>query len=499
MFTTEQSRSEREEINLESRKHIQRSASANKPAVQPLHSLKIIQRIRANPNSLTPQDVIQLQRTIGNQAVVQLLSTIKGNAGDPLRKEGEGYKSCLPTNLKMGIQNLSGMSMDDVTVNYNSTNPSKVQALAYTQSTDIHLAPGQEKYLPHEAWHVVQQKQERVKPTIHTKNIAINNDAVLEREADVMGRRASEYNEYSMNPNRQNLNKTLPRGSVLQKAVDIESCESDTPKTIVTALKDAGIAKTYLGALSNPKVDYPYERPKKIQALISNDPMATDDYSKASQYFANGVDEIGHLGKLEAIVFKYATREDIFHGGHIVGECFWDDPSKSRLEANLIPMLLKINNSLYKIFENEVRTYLVSNPNSNVRVKIGLNYADKKEIKLNDLNCGLYGFLTGNRVNMGAMDLNKTIKVMPRVPYQITVELFTLIGEPDLEKRIFNTQTDIFKADTYNTLGYYEGVSWDATHSKKTATKTIGSWMPFEPVKLKAAGTRTYNFYQQTD
>lgn len=26
----------------------------------------------------------------------------------------------------------------------------------------IYIAPGQEKYLPHEAWHVVQQKQERV-------------------------------------------------------------------------------------------------------------------------------------------------------------------------------------------------------------------------------------------------------------------------------------------------------------------------------------------------
>jgi hypothetical protein len=33
-----------------------------------------------------------------------------------------------------------------------------IGAKAYTQGTHIHLAPGQEKLLPHEASHVVQQK-----------------------------------------------------------------------------------------------------------------------------------------------------------------------------------------------------------------------------------------------------------------------------------------------------------------------------------------------------
>ena len=39
---------------------------------------------------------------------------------------------------------------------------SGIEAKAFTQGTDIHLAPGQEKHLAHEAWHVVQQKQGRV-------------------------------------------------------------------------------------------------------------------------------------------------------------------------------------------------------------------------------------------------------------------------------------------------------------------------------------------------
>ncbi len=94
----------------------------------------------------------------------------------------------LPNNLKSGIENLSGYSMDDVKVHYNSSRPAQLNAQAYAQGTDIHLAPGQEQHLPHETWHVVQQKQGRVKPTLQMKEIiSVNDDPVLEKEADVMG------------------------------------------------------------------------------------------------------------------------------------------------------------------------------------------------------------------------------------------------------------------------------------------------------------------------
>mgnify|MGYP001131637463 CR=1 FL=1 len=97
----------------------------------------------------------------------------------------------LPDNLKSGIENLSGYSMDDVKVHYNSDKPAQLQAHAYAQGADIHLGSGQEKHLPHEAWHVVQQKQGWVKPTMqmHGK-VNINDEESLEKEADVMGRKA---------------------------------------------------------------------------------------------------------------------------------------------------------------------------------------------------------------------------------------------------------------------------------------------------------------------
>ena len=97
----------------------------------------------------------------------------------------------LPDILKSGMENLSGLSLGDVKVHHNSDKPAQLQAHAYAQGTDIHLGPGQEKHLPHEAWHVVQQKQGRVKPTMQMKGkLNVNDDASLEREADVMGVKA---------------------------------------------------------------------------------------------------------------------------------------------------------------------------------------------------------------------------------------------------------------------------------------------------------------------
>lgn len=97
----------------------------------------------------------------------------------------------MPNQLKSGIESLSGMSMDHVKVHYNSDKPAQLNAHAYAQGSDIHMAPGQEQHLPHEAWHVVQQMQGRVRPTMQMKgDVPVNDDVGLEAEADVMGAKA---------------------------------------------------------------------------------------------------------------------------------------------------------------------------------------------------------------------------------------------------------------------------------------------------------------------
>jgi hypothetical protein len=111
-----------------------------------------------------------------------------GNAGPGHSQNHTG----LPDSLKSGVEAISGMSLDDVRVHYNSARPAQLRAFAYTQGTQIHVGPGQERHLPHEAWHVVQQKQGRVAPTLQKKGMQINDNQGLEHEADVMGARATD-------------------------------------------------------------------------------------------------------------------------------------------------------------------------------------------------------------------------------------------------------------------------------------------------------------------
>lgn len=118
-------------------------------------------------------------------------STSVHAAPRPLRyAPGSARGRLLPTTLRAGIESLSGMDMSGVRVHYDSSMPAQLNALAYAQGSRIHLAPGQEKHLPHEAWHVVQQMQGKVRTTTQVEGVGVNDDASLEHEADRMGERA---------------------------------------------------------------------------------------------------------------------------------------------------------------------------------------------------------------------------------------------------------------------------------------------------------------------
>lgn len=141
--------------------------------------------------------LLSLQRTIGNRAVsawVQRLSEEPGKGPVQRQPKSEAQKDDgLPEPLRSSVEALSGVSLDDVHVHYNSSRPARLKARAFTQGRDIHVAPGQEHHLGHEAWHVVQQAQNRVKSMTQLKDgVSINVDKRLEHEADVMGERAAQ-------------------------------------------------------------------------------------------------------------------------------------------------------------------------------------------------------------------------------------------------------------------------------------------------------------------
>ena len=194
-------------------KSLQRFKPSMKQVAQQPNPLEIIQRVGMDPHTMSYADAMVLQRTVGNRAVIKLLSKLRndqktktedkpaqlklGDAGN-VQSNGE-YKTGIPVHLRAGLETLSHVDLSDVQVHYNSDKPKGIGALAYTQGNAIHLARGQEKHLPHEGWHAVQQKQGRVKPTLQMKTgVTVNDDAELEAEADIMGNRAASIQKYTL-------------------------------------------------------------------------------------------------------------------------------------------------------------------------------------------------------------------------------------------------------------------------------------------------------------
>jgi hypothetical protein len=140
--------------------------------------------------------LLSLQRSAGNRAVTSLVQRVEKQRAASTQAHAERTpknETGLPASLKDGVESLAGISLDGVRVHYNSSLPTQVGASAYAQGTEIYLGPGQQQHLAHEAWHVVQQKQGRVRPTLRlTSGIALNDDARLEDEADAMGTQASQ-------------------------------------------------------------------------------------------------------------------------------------------------------------------------------------------------------------------------------------------------------------------------------------------------------------------
>lgn len=122
--------------------------------------------LRRRPDASTPPQTVP--------AVPGLISGVAGPVGG----------RPLPGPLLDRLRDAARMDLSDVRVHRDSAAPAAIGALAFTRGRDIYLAPGREQLIGHEAWHVVQQRQGRVRPTAQVGGLPINTDPALEREAD---------------------------------------------------------------------------------------------------------------------------------------------------------------------------------------------------------------------------------------------------------------------------------------------------------------------------
>lgn len=109
-----------------------------------------------------------------------------------------GSNTGIPPEVQAKMEGALNTSLSDVTVHANSNKATEVGALAYTQGTDVHFAPGQyspntstgKKLLGHELAHVAQQSEGRVQPTGEVGGLPLNDSPTLEQEADTIGEKA---------------------------------------------------------------------------------------------------------------------------------------------------------------------------------------------------------------------------------------------------------------------------------------------------------------------
>ena len=180
----------------------------------------------------------------------------------------------LPENVKNNTESISGISLDDVKVNYNSNKPAQLNAHAYAEGSNIHVAPGQEKHIGHEAWHVVQQKQGRVKPTTEVGGVPINDNKSLESEADKMGEQTSKEDT---SKNKIQLKEKSKGNSVAQLATESQeqmtggiSIKERKAMLALNGLTDGG--KIIEKAKANKQTDEiaPELDTPDVQALVKN-------------------------------------------------------------------------------------------------------------------------------------------------------------------------------------------------------------------------------------
>lgn len=123
---------------------------------------------------------------------------LQGKFEQPVQAEAEN-KTGIPDNVKQRMENSFGTDFSSVRVHPESSKAPEVGALAYTQGTDIHFAPGQfkpetsagQQLLGHELTHVIQQAEGRVQPTTEIGGMPVNDNESLEHEADILGAKAA--------------------------------------------------------------------------------------------------------------------------------------------------------------------------------------------------------------------------------------------------------------------------------------------------------------------
>lgn len=384
----------------------------------------------------------------------------------------------LPDDLKAGMENLSGMNLDHVRVHYNSPKPATVQAHAYAQGSDIHLASGQEKHLPHELGHVVQQMQGRVEPTTSVDGVAVNDNAGLESEATRMGeqalQRAAKTTDSSATCRSNFGASAVVNNAGIVQCSKFISHNATKVKSPLGALAEQlpGITDFFLSPTQAKKIirrndpDYSVARdkPKSVKAEIQGARRTV-----GGRLPNNLTAIIGNLGN-EELLIAHGDRRQLYEGGHLIGDQLLPDTMDSFEAWNLAPQNADFNAPIYEqIVESEIAAGSIDkhgqrDKNEAITLSVTLDYeSDNVTVTAGDLVTRGVVRQADMDAEIAPVDQGTTNITFPRrVPskWQVKVDIDSTSNNNLPYHKLTNNQQQAYNAndnttDAVGPLDYY--------------------------------------------
>ncbi|MFM7203437.1 MAG: DUF4157 domain-containing protein [Myxococcota bacterium] len=179
-------------------------------SVEPPPSLNgLKQRIQAkmHPGSLSGSLDEQTEQSLPellSDAVVQQKATVEAPHSEPAsaatrHQDSRSSGNPLQDSVRDKMEGAFGADFSSVRV-HTDGQADAIGAQAFTQGDDIHFGQGQyapenssgQELLGHELTHVLQQRAGRVSTTTQARGLELNDDAGLEKEADLLGAQAAQ-------------------------------------------------------------------------------------------------------------------------------------------------------------------------------------------------------------------------------------------------------------------------------------------------------------------
>ena len=430
-------------------------------AAKGVNEFGIPNNLNSGLEHLTDMDVSQLHAYYYSQQPAQLApDSGTGQAQGGTKPKNE---TGMPDKLKAGIEHLSGMSMNDVRVHHNSDKPAQMQAHAYAQGTDIHLAPGQEKHLPHEAWHVAQQKQGRVNPTMQMKGgVPVNDDKGLEREADIMGEKSLQFKKkddeqlqgdsgaflaekgrgHEVNSVVQRAEQDYNWNALVdahgqEKAADIHNTQERPDEAyrhnqVTPGTPQQGAPVTNLSIRANANQKTPFGKVKEMAGqnpaiTYANGSLAQEQFTILDKpheisldiswpYGARPDDKvatpIGRMANDDFIISGQPRGGTEYDGGHLVGAVIYS--RISNLDANIAPQERSLNEKFYNnVFEEIIRQKQTDTKKINMNVRVEYPRQNYK-VTIGELQAR--GVINIDNTAAVQPDLTQEVEFVTRVP-----------------------------------------------------------------------------------